>query len=127
MLRLAYSNIGIPNAHKELDAMMGIITTAGYGTLEVRCPGCVKISADEMRLMAAIAAWQHGSNEHDGDIYLECWARPATLRILRPPARLLAKALKEGGLSIRTRPWSLRPLLPNRQGANIQLQSFTIH
>jgi hypothetical protein len=127
VLRLSFANVGIPSAHTELDAMMGIITVAGYGILDVRCPSCVKISADEMRLMAAIAAWQHGISQHDGDIYLECWARPATLRILRTPARLLAKSLKKGGLLIRPRPWSLSPLLPNRQSASIRLQSDTIH
>ncbi len=127
ILRLAYTNVGIPRAHTELDAMMGIITAAGYGILDVRCPSCVKISADEMRLMAAIGALQHGISQHDGDIYLECWAKPATLRMLRTPARLLAKALKKGGLSIRPRPWSLSPLSPNRQSVNIGLQSGTIH
>jgi len=127
LLRLAYTHTGTPNAHTELDAMMEIITTAGYGVMDVLCPSCLKISADEMRLMAAIAAWQHGFSQHDGDIYLECWAKPATLRILRPTAQLLAKTLKEGGLLIRPRPWSLSPLIRRQQITNIRLHSVTIH
>ena len=127
LLRLAYTHAGAPNAHTELDTMMEMITAAGYGVMDVRCPSCIKISTDEMRLMAAIAAWQHGSGQYDGDIYLEYWAKPATLRILRPAARTLAKALKEGGLLIRPRPWSLSPLLPSRQNTSNKLQHVTIH
>ena len=127
LLRSAYTNTGAPSAHTELDTMMEIITAFGYGVMDVRCPHCLKISADEIRLMAAIAAWQHGSSQHDGDVYLECWAKPATLRILRPTAQLLAKTLKEGGLLIRPRPWSLRPHITNWQSSNIRLHSVTIH
>ena len=71
LLRSAYSYAGVPKAHASLHTMMGMITTAGYGVMEVRCPSCSKISDDEHRLMAAISAWQHGSGQCDGDIYLE--------------------------------------------------------
>ena len=127
LLRLAYTHAGAPNAHTELNTMMEMITASGYGVMDVHWPNCLKISTDEMRLMGAIAAWQHGTGQHDGDVYLEYWAKPATLRILRPAARTLAKALKEGGLLIRPRPWSLSPLLPSRQNTSNKLQHVTIH
>ena len=127
LLHIAYSRAGVPSAHTGLDTMMEMIIANGYGVMEVRCPSCTKISADEMRLMAAIVAWQHGSSSDDGDIYLECWAKPATLRILRPAAQLLAKALKDGGLLIRPRPWSLSPLLPSKPNVSIHMHSIAIH
>ena len=80
-----------------------------------------------MRLMSAIAALQHRSGSHDGDIFLECWARPTTLRILRPVTQMLAKALTKRGLLIRQRPWTLRPFLLNRHITRVELQSTTIH
>ena len=127
LLHLAYTHAGVPCAHIELNTMMEMITVAGHGVIDIYCPSCMKISADEMRLIAAIAAWQHGSCKHDGDIYLECWAKPATLRILRPTAQLLATTLKDGGLLIRPRPWSLSPFLLSRQRPYNDLQSVTIH
>jgi len=127
LLHIAYSRAGVPSAHTGLDALMEMIIANGYGVMEIRCPSCTKISADEMRLMAAIAALQHGSNLNDGDIYLECWAKPATLRILRPVAQLLAKALKDGGLLIRPRPWSLSPHLSNKSNISSDMHSIAIH
>ena len=127
LLHIAYSRAGVPSAHTGLDTMMEMIIANGYGVMEVRCPSCTSISADEMRLMAAIAAWQHGTSSHDGDIYLKCWAKPATLRILRPAAQLLAKALKDGGLLIRPRPWSLTPLTSSKPNIDAHMQSVAIH
>jgi hypothetical protein len=127
LLRSAYSHAGVPRAHAALDTMMEMITTAGYGIMDVRCPSSSKISDDEHRLMAAIAAWQHGTVLCDGDAYLECWAKPAILRILRPVARMLAQALKEGSILIRPRPWSLQPLIAENENAYNELQSATIH
>ena len=127
LLHIAYSRAGVPSAHTGLDTMMEMITSNGYGVMEVRCPSCTKISSDEMRLMAAIAACQHGSSLNDGDIYLKCWAKPATLRILRPAAQLLAKALKDGGLLIRPRPWSLSPPPPIKSNVSTHLHSVAIH
>ena len=127
LLRLAFTHAGVSCAHSVLNTMMEMITAAGYGVMAINCPNCIKISDDEMRLMAAIAAWQHGSSQHDGDIYLKCWANPATLRILGPTAQLLANTLKEGGLLVRPRPWSLRPFIPSRRSTNTRLVSVTIH
>ena len=127
MLRLAYTHAGVPKAHTELNTMMEMITTGGYGVMDVRCPSCIKVSDDELLLMSAIAAWQHGSSPHDGDIYLECWAKPATLRTLRPIARTLATVLREGGVLVRQRPWSLNLFSPRRQSTRNELQSVTIH
>jgi hypothetical protein len=127
LIHLAYTHAGVPSAHIELNTVMEMITAAGNGIMDIFCPSCIKISADEMRLMAAIAAWQHGSCKYDGDIYLECWAKPATLRILRPTAKLLAKTFKDGGLLIRPRPWSISPFLPSRQSTYTSFQPVTIH
>jgi hypothetical protein len=104
MLRLAYAHAGVPRAHIELNNMMEMITIAGLGVMDVRCPSCIKVSDDEILLMSAIAAWQHGSSPYAGDIYLEPWAKPASLRILRPIAQKLATILREGGVLIRPRP-----------------------
>ena len=127
MLRLAYTHAGVPKAHTELNTMMEVITTAAFGVMDVRCPSCTKVSDDELLLMSAIAAWQHGSSPHDGDIYLECWAKPTTLRILRPIARTLAIVLRDGGVLIRPRPWSLNLPSPSRQNTRNRFQSVTIH
>lgn len=126
LLHLAYSHAGVPRAHVALDTMMEIITTNGFGVMDVGCPNCLNISADEMRLMAAIAALQHGS-QHDGDIYLKFWVKPAALRIMRPVARMLAEELKDGGLLIRPRLWMLSSLLLSRQDTDNKMQSVTIH
>ena len=127
LLRSAYTYAGVPRAHAGLETMMEMITTAGCGVMDVRCPSCSKISYDEHRLMAAIAAWQHGKGPYDGDIFLQCWAKPAILRILRPVARMLAEALKEGGVVIRPRPWSLHQISNESQSINSDLHSVTIH
>ena len=127
LLRSAYTNACVPRAHAGLDTMMEMITTAGCGVMDVRCPSCSKISEDEHRLMAAIAAWQHGSGLCDGDVYLQCWARPAILRILRPIVRMLAQALKEGGFLIRPRPWSLHQLITEMKSTTSTVQSITMH
>lgn len=126
-LRLAYTHAGVPKAHTELNALMEMITIAAFGVMDVRCPSCSKVSDDELLLMSAIAAWQHGSSPYDGDIYIEYWAKPATLRILRPIARTLATVLREGGILIRPRPWSLNLLSPNRQRTRNELHAVTIH
>ena len=127
LLRSAYAHAGVPRAHAGLETMMEMITTAGCGVMDVRCPSCSKISLNEHRLMAAIAAWQNGSDPYDGDIYLECWAKPAILRILRPVTRMLAQELKVGGLMLRPRPWSLNPRSIERQNISSELHSITIH
>ena len=127
LLNLAYSHAGVPRAHVALDTMMEIITTNGYGVMDIRCPSCINISADEMRLIAAIAAWQNGSSPNDGDIFLEFWVKPAALRIMRPIARMLAKELKDGGLLIRPRALMHSSLLLSRQNTGNKMQSVTIH
>ena len=127
MLRLAYTHAGVPRAHIVLNTMMEIITISGSGVMDVRCPTCIKVSDDEMLLMSAIAAWQHGSSPCAGDIYLGSWAKPASLRILRPVAQTLATILKEGGVLIRPRPWSLNLLSPSRQSTRNEVQPITIH
>ena len=126
-LRLAYTHAGVPKAYTELNALMEMITIAAFGVMDVRCPSCRKVSDDELLLMSAIAAWQHGSSPYDGDIYLGYWAKPSTLRILRPIARTLATVLREGGILIRPRPWSLNLLSPNRQKTRNELHAVTIH
>ena len=126
-LRLAYTHAGVPEAHTELNTLMEMITIAAFGVMDVRCPSCIKVSDDELLVMSAIAAWQHGLSLYDGDIYLECWAKPATLRILRPTARKLATILKQGGVLIRPRPWSLKLLSPIRQSTRNELHSVTMH
>ena len=50
LLRSAYTYAGVPKAHAGLETMMEMITTAGCGVMEVRCPSCSKISYDEHRL-----------------------------------------------------------------------------
>ena len=127
MLCLAYTHAGVPKAHAKLNAMMEMITTAGFGVMDVRCPSCIKVSDDELLLMSAIAAWQHGSSPHDGDIYLECWVKPATLRVLRPIARTLATVLRDGGVLFQRRPWSLNLLSTSRQRTRNELQGVTVH
>ncbi|MBH89307.1 MAG: hypothetical protein CMF71_03620 [Magnetovibrio sp.] len=127
LIHLAYAQAGIPSAQIALDSIMTLITANGSGVMDVRCPSCTEISADEMRLMGTISALQSASSSNAGDIYLECWAKPATLRMLRPVTQMLANVLKEGGMFIRPRPWSLALHLPSRNLTSTIMHPITIH
>ena len=47
ILRTGFKLAGVPDAHPALDGLMTIITTAATDTIDIRCPQCADISADE--------------------------------------------------------------------------------
>ena len=107
VLRNGFKLANAADAHPALDAMMTIFSSAGYGTMDIRCPQCTEISPDEHRILAALAAWQREPESRDGEAYLRCWLPTAGLRLVREPMQHLAITLAGVGLMIRPRPWVL--------------------
>jgi len=106
-LRNGFKLAGAPAAHPALDAMMTVFSTVGRGAMDIRCPQCTDISADEHRILGAIAACQSTLDSHAGDAFLDCWMPPTALRVVREPIHQLAMALREARLMVRPRPWAL--------------------
>lgn len=103
ILRTGFQHAGAPRAHPALDDLMTVIATSAECSVDVRCPKCPSISADEQRLMGAIAAWQHDVDPSAADAFLSAWLPSAALRIARTPTAQLAQSLKCAGLVIRRR------------------------
>lgn len=93
-----------------LDAMMTILAVSTEASIDVRCPGCEKISLDEQRMLASMATLQKA--QRDGTIglpdpYLSVWLPRSALRMIRPPLSDFVQAFTSLELIIRPRPWIL--------------------
>ena len=127
VLREGFRLAGVQDAFGFLDSIMYILATAGRGVIDIRCPGCSEISADEHRLLGAIAIHQCDFVLADSDPYLCLWLPPAALRIAREPTIKLAKALQRGGLALRSRTWVLDVVTDNLEISNTLAENHTIH
>lgn len=94
-----------------LDAMMTILAVSTTASIDIRCPGCEKLSLDEHRLLAALATVQKAHK--DGvlglaDPFLGAWLPRSALRLIRPPISDFVQAFTAQELFLRPRPWVLQ-------------------
>tara|TARA_R110000772_G_scaffold268420_1_gene395413 strand:+ start:5872 stop:6330 length:459 start_codon:yes stop_codon:yes gene_type:complete len=101
ILRTGFKLAGVPDAHPALDGLMTIITTAATDTIDIRCPQCADISADEHLLMDVIAGLQSPGN--GGSTLFACRLPPAARRTGMELAGHLASVFSGAGLLIRPR------------------------
>ena len=127
VLRQGFRLAGVQDAFGFLDSIMYVLATAGNGVIDIRCPGCSKISADEHRIMGAIAVYQRQTDFKHCDPYLCFWLPPTALRIVREPAMKLAKALTNGGLILRSQSWVLAVPTDKLDVRTNVLESQTVH
>ncbi len=127
VLRQGFRLAGVQDAFGFLDSIMYVLATAGNGVIDVRCPGCSEISADEQHIMGAIAVYQYDTGVTHSDPYLCFWLPPTALRIVREPTMKLAKALKKGGLVLRSRSWILTVSTDKLNVRNTSFESQTVH
>ncbi|MAH83955.1 MAG: hypothetical protein CBB68_06270 [Rhodospirillaceae bacterium TMED8] len=127
MLKNGFLLAGVPKAHGLLDSMMTLFTTAGNGTMDIRCPQCGDISADEHRILGAVAAFQKSTDERVIDSYIECWMSEAGLRFLPPVVCDLANQFKTNRLMLRPRPWAISlPIVYSNEEIKDQ-EPFILH
>tara|TARA_R110001592_G_scaffold108135_1_gene302479 strand:+ start:253 stop:711 length:459 start_codon:yes stop_codon:yes gene_type:complete len=101
ILRTGFKLAGVPDAHAVLDGLMTVLTVAATDTIDIRCPQCADISADEHLLMDAIASLQSPGN--GGSTLFACRLPPAARRTGMELAGHLASVFSGAGLLIRPR------------------------
>ena len=127
VLREGFRLAGVQNAFGFLDSIMYVFATAGRGTMDIRCPGCSKISIDEHRILGAVASYQSVDTLAVSDPYLSLWLPTTALRIVREPTMQLASILKKGGLILRPRPWALNVKRDNFRTRVTSVDNHTVH
>lgn len=81
------------------DTLLRLVATSARRTLDVRCPRCAKLGADEAWLLQMLSLLQRGQ-EAQAMAILADWLPPAGARIALAPAESLAAALTQAGLSL---------------------------
>jgi hypothetical protein len=97
-----FGALGIVDAASALHALMCTTATSATRAFEVHDPGCQHISGDEIRLLRAAAAAQHGQLE-PALAYLQEWLPPAQANLALNPLRAFAASLKSVGLNLPVR------------------------
>ncbi len=101
ILRTGFKLAGVPAAHAPLDGLMTVLTTAATDTIDIRCPHCADISADEHLLMDVIAGLQ--APGRGGSTLFACRLPPTARRTGMELAGHLAAVFSGAGLVIRPR------------------------
>ena len=101
ILRTGFKLAGVPAAHAPLDGLMTVLTIAATAPIDIRCPHCADISADEHLLMDVIAGLQ--SPGRGGSTLFACRLPPAARRAGMELAGCLATVFSGAGLMIRSR------------------------
>ena len=83
--------------------VMGLMSTEGAERLHIRAVQHSQVSLGEQRVLAALAAYQHGARHTAADLYLSWWLTLPTIRALRDPLWRLAEALGHAELFLRPR------------------------
>jgi hypothetical protein len=97
-----FDRIGIADAASALHALMCATVNSTIRAFEVHGPGCQRISADEIRLLHAAAAAQHGQLE-SALAQLKEWLPLAQADLALNQLRAFAASLKSVGLDLPVR------------------------
>lgn len=81
------------------DVLFGIIAAGARRKLDIRCPSCRALGADEAALLQAISLLQ-GDRLADARLILADWLPPAAARGALVPAKAFADGLAEAGLRV---------------------------
>lgn len=101
LLRDVFGDNGARDAALSVDAVLRILGAAADRAVELRCTACPRLSADEMCLLAAVAALQQGA-QTTARALLEGWLVPRLAEMALVPLRGLALLLAQAGLAL---PW----------------------
>lgn len=104
LLQNGFKLAGAPAAYLALDDLMSVFATASTSSMDIRCPNCSEISADEHCLLTLVAEFQHGSTPCEAEDILGVWLPPAARRVAQTHAKELAEIFKQAKLLIRSRP-----------------------
>lgn len=81
------------------DRLFQVVVAAHLRPLDVRCPRCANMGADEARLLQLLSflqRWRVG----EAEAILKEWVPPAVVRIALPAAQTLAEAMADCGLRV---------------------------
>jgi hypothetical protein len=84
------------DAAEAFDTLMRLVVATGHRVLDVRCPPCPGLGADEVAFLAML----HGAQAHPagGDGMLGAWLPPGAVRAARPFLAQFAAAMAARGL-----------------------------
>jgi len=96
-LQNMFRHMRLQNSLGPFYALFSLIVSEATRELDVRCPECRKLGADEKALLTLFAALQQGALSV-AEIILEDWLPSAVAARAAYPARLVANGLADGGL-----------------------------
>lgn len=102
-LRTAFKLAGAPEGHPALDDLMTVITVSADQGIDIRCTKCPSISPDELRILGALAAWQHEKDDSLINLFLAAWLPSTARRVAQTPIAQLGGALRAAKLVLRER------------------------
>jgi len=91
-------------AARSLDAILTNTATAATRQVDVRCPGCTGLAADEARIVLAVAAAQRRQQALAFEL-LAAWLAPAAVRLTLPAVEGLAASLAAAFHRLPLRGW----------------------
>jgi len=99
MLDQAFAAAGATGALPHLHGLLRTLATAADRSIDIRCPNCAHVSADEAALVRLIGAFQRGAMG-EAAMLLSDWLPPAAVRLAIDQACAMAMALSEAELDL---------------------------
>ncbi|MEM7443543.1 MAG: hypothetical protein AAF414_09475 [Pseudomonadota bacterium] len=95
---------GVVQATNSLNAVLNHTARCATRVFDIRCPKCPGLSADEARILNAVAAMQRG-NRIEAIETLMSWLPPQVAQITIVPVEGLARVFQEAGAELPPRHW----------------------
>ena len=98
-LRDGFRQAGLEDGYFVIDELLAVLGSAAIKSIDIRCPRCPGISADEKALIAVIAALQKDDTSTSTGL-LEGWLPPSVVWLAQRPAAQLARLMEGIGLEL---------------------------